>query len=262
MTTAPWKWIGRPFPPLEDTRFVLGKGRYVNDVVLPGMLHLATLPSPHAHARIVRIDTRKAAQVPGVVTVIRGDDLPAWMDPIPQNLYLPNVHWYPLAVGKARYAGEWVAAVVATSRYLAEDAAALIAVEYEPLAPVVDPEAAMQPDAPVLHDAHGSNIAFQTSLDFGDVEGAFQRATHVFEGRYRWHRHSGVPLETFGCVATWDDVTGMVEVWASGPQTDFFDLCGQPYGRAAGEIHRRPPGEHGRWRCPWAGPPLAGQNCL
>jgi CO/xanthine dehydrogenase Mo-binding subunit len=78
MTTSQWKWIGRHFPPLEDKRFVLGKGRYVNDVVLPGMLHLATVPAPHAHARILRIDTSKAVRAPGVVKVVVGDDLPTW----------------------------------------------------------------------------------------------------------------------------------------------------------------------------------------
>lgn len=214
MTTS-WKWIGQHFPPLEDKRFVLGKGRYINDVVLPGMLHLATLPSPHAHAVIKRIDTHEAARLPGVVKIITGAELSAVMDAIPQNLFLPNVRWYPLAVDKARYAGEWVAAVVASSRYLAEDAAERIVVEYEPLAPVVDPEQAIEPGAPVLHEAHGSNIAFQTSIDFGDVEGAFQQAAHVFAGKYRWGRHSGVPLETFGCVAAWDDLQEMIDVWAS-----------------------------------------------
>jgi 2-furoyl-CoA dehydrogenase large subunit len=215
VATAQQSWIGRPYPPIEDRRFVLGKGRYVNDIVLPGMLHLATVPSPHAHAVIKRIDTRAAEAAPGVVKVIVGDDLPEWMESIPQNMYLPNVVWYPLAVGKARFAGEWVAAVVATSRYLAEDAAELVEVEYEPLPPLVDPEAAMLPDAPVLHEAHGSNIAFQTSMDFGDVYGAFREAAHVYEGRYRWNRHSGVPLETFGCVASWDEISGMVDIWAS-----------------------------------------------
>ena len=214
-TTSQWKWIGQHFPPIEDKRFVLGKGRYVNDVVLPGMLHMAMVSSPHAHAVIRSIDTSEAEQAPGVVKVIVGEDLPEWMEPIPQNMHLPNVVWYPLAVGKARFAGEWVAAVVATSRYLAEDAAELVRVEYEPLEPLVDPEAAMQPDAPVLHEEHGSNIAFQTTLDFGDVAGAFAGAAHVFEGRFRWNRHSGVPLETFGCVATWDEIGGMVDVWAS-----------------------------------------------
>ena len=119
MATTQQSWIGRPFPPIEDKRFVLGKGRYVNDIVLPGMLHLATVPSPHAHAVIKRIDTSVAEVAPGVVKVIVGDDLPEWMERIPQNMFLPNVVWYPLAVGKARYAGEWVAAVVATNRYLA-----------------------------------------------------------------------------------------------------------------------------------------------
>jgi 2-furoyl-CoA dehydrogenase large subunit len=214
-TSHPWKWIGQHFPPLEDKRFVLGKGRYVNDVALPGMLHLATVPSPHAHARLLHVDTSKATRAPGVVQVIVGADLPTWMEAIPQNLHLPQVRWYPLAVDKARFAGEWVAAVLATSRYLAEDAAALVEVEYEPLPPLVDPEAAIQPGTAVLHEAHGSNIAFQASLDFGEVQGAFQSAAHVFAGRYRWHRHSGVPLKTFGCVAAWDEVSDMIDAWAS-----------------------------------------------
>ncbi len=215
MTNENKSWIGRRFPPIEDKRFVLGKGHYVNDVVLPGMLHMATVPSPHAHAIIKSINTEEAEKSPGVVKVIVGSELPEWMECVPQNMYLPNVLWYPLAIGKALYAGEWVAVVVATSRYLAEDAAELVEVEYEPLQPVVDPEEAISKDAPVLHEKHGSNIAFQTSLDFGDVDGAFYKASHVFEGRYRWNRHSGVPMETFGCVASWDDVSGMVDIWAS-----------------------------------------------
>ena len=215
VATSEWKWIGQHFPPLEDRRFVLGKGHYINDVVMPGMLHLATVPSPHAHARIKHIDTRLAEQAPGVVKVITGADLSEWMEPIPQNMDLPNVVWYPLAVDKARFAGEWVAAVVAVNRYQAEDAAELVEVEYEPLDPLVDPVSAMQPDAAVLHEAHGSNIAFQTSIDFGDVDTAFQQATHIFEAHYRWARHSGVPLETFGSIATWDEISGIVDVWAS-----------------------------------------------
>ena len=215
MTTTQQSWIGRHFPPIEDRRFVLGKGRFVNDVVLPGMLHMTTVSSPHAHAVIKHIDTTAAEQVPGVVKVIVGADLPEWMENIPQNMYLPNVTWFPLAIGKARYAGEWVKVVVATSRYVAEDAADLVEGGYEPLQPLVDPEEAMQPDAPLLHEDHGSNIAFQTSLEFGEVEEAFRGAAHVFEGRYRWNRHSGVPLETFGCVASWDELVGGVDIWAS-----------------------------------------------
>ena len=181
---------------------MLGKGRYVNDIAPPGVLHIATVSSPYAHAIIKRIHTDKAEQAPGVARVILGEELPEYMNSVPQNMYLPNVVWYPLAVGKARYAGEWVAAVIATNRYLAEDAAELVEVEYEPLAPVVDPEEAMKPEAPLLHEEHGSNIAFQTTLTFGDVDVAFEHAAHVLEGRYRWNRHSGVPLETFGVIAS------------------------------------------------------------
>jgi CO/xanthine dehydrogenase Mo-binding subunit len=90
MTTPPWKWSGRHFPPIEDKRFVLGKGRYINDVVLPRMLHLAPVPSPHGHALIKSIDTAKAAQLPGVVTIMVGADLPAVMESIPQMYASPG----------------------------------------------------------------------------------------------------------------------------------------------------------------------------
>ena len=132
-------YIGRRIPPVEDRRFVAGKGAYINDFTLPDLLHMATVRSPHAHARIVSIDTSRAEALPGVAAVILGAMLPDVIDPVPQNLDIPNVLWYPLAVDKVRYAGEWVAAVVAENRYVAEDAAELVEVEYEMLAPVVDP---------------------------------------------------------------------------------------------------------------------------
>ncbi len=215
MKNGSQKYIGRPFQVVEDRRFVRGKGRYINDVELPGMLHMTVAASPRAHARILSIDVEAARNAPGVVAVLTGQNLAERTEPIPQNLVLPHIRWYALAVDKVRYAGEWVAAIVATSRAAAEDAADLVTVEYEDLPPVVDPEEAMQPGASLVHDGAGSNVAWHDEFTWGEVDAAFEKAAHVFRYRYRWNRHSGVPLETFGAVAALDPSGQMLELWAS-----------------------------------------------
>jgi 2-furoyl-CoA dehydrogenase large subunit len=226
---ADYSWIGKPMPVLEDRRFVRGRGRYINDLRLPGMLHLGVVSAPVAHARLLSLDVDAARSAPGVMAVLTGTDVAAMMDPIPQNIPLPNVVWYPLVVDKVRAAGEWIAAIVATSRAAAEDAAELVIAEYEELPVVNDPEEAMRPDAPLLHEAHGSNVVWEQSVDWDSgVDEAFAAAEHVFEYRFRWNRHSGVPMETFGCVADVSRATGMLEVWAShqnpGGQAELVDV--------------------------------------
>jgi CO/xanthine dehydrogenase Mo-binding subunit len=215
--TAGWKrlrYVGKPMPVLEDRRFVRGRGRYINDLELTGMLHLAVVPAPVAHARITSLDVSRARQAPGVMAVITGDDIVTRMDPIPQELEIPEVKWYPLVVGKIRVAGEWLAAIAATSRAAAEDAAELVDVSYEELPPVIDPEAALAPGAPALHEEHGSNVVWHETFEWGEVDEAIERAAHVVEHRFRWNRHSGVPLETFGCVVE-PRPGGTLDVWAS-----------------------------------------------
>jgi CO/xanthine dehydrogenase Mo-binding subunit len=229
-----FQYLGTPMPVLEDRRFVRGRGRYIADLELPGMLHIAVVSSPVAHARLGSVDVSAALTAPGVVTALTGSDLVERMEAIPQELEIPGVRWYPLAVDKIRFAGEWVAAIVATSRAAAEDAAELVDFEYDELLPVVDPEAALRPDAPVLHEAHGSNVVWQDTVTWGDVDGAFAAAAHVFEYRYRWHRHSGVPLETFGCVAA-PQPNGTLDIWAShqnpGIQQEMMDVLRLPSAR-------------------------------
>lgn len=232
--TEPFRHLGKRMPLIEDRRFVRGRGRYIADLELPGMLHLGVVSSPVAHARLRSVDVAEALAAPGVVAVLTGADLVSRMEPIPQELDIPSVRWYPLAVDKIRFAGEWVAAVVATSRAAAEDACELVHLDYEELAPVVDPESALLPDAPVLHEAHGSNVVWQDTLQWGDVDGAFASAAHVVEHRYRWHRHSGVPLETFGCVAA-PQPNGTLDIWAShqnpGIQVEVNDVLRMPSAR-------------------------------
>ncbi|HZT52379.1 MAG TPA: xanthine dehydrogenase family protein molybdopterin-binding subunit [Stellaceae bacterium] len=198
----------------EHRRFVAGAGRFVADLALPGMLHVALVASPYPHARILRIDASAALALPGV-RVVTGEEIARGTDPLMSGLDVPKVYRYPLAVGRVRYVGEWVAAVLAPSRAAAEDAAELVEVAYEALPHVVDPEAALAPDAPLLHPEHGSNVLLRRVFTWGPVEQDFAAARHRIAYRARWHRSATVPIETFGVLARWDAAARMLEVWAS-----------------------------------------------
>lgn len=210
-----FRYIAKKRRPKEDRRFVAGFGHFVADVALPGMLHAAVVASPHPQARIRSIDARAALALPGVHTVLTGADLARASDPLGSGVDIPKVRRYPLAVDRARYVGEWVAVVVADTRHIAEDAAELVEVDYEPLPPVVDPEAAMAADAPLVHPDHGANVIFRRKFVWGPVEEDFARAPHRLSFRARWHRNATVPIETFGVVASWDPATRLLEIWAS-----------------------------------------------
>jgi 2-furoyl-CoA dehydrogenase large subunit len=210
-----FRYIGRRRRPKEDRRFVAGSGRYVADIVLPGMLHVALVASPHPAARIVAIDAAAALRLPGVRAVLTGDDLAAAVEPMMSGLDIPKMRRYPLAHGVVRYVGEWVVAVVAESRALAEDAAELVEVEYADLPFVIDPEAALRPDAPPVHADHGSNLMFRRQFVWGPVEQDFSAAAHKIAYRARWHRSATVPIETFGVLAQWNPAAQLLDVWAS-----------------------------------------------
>jgi CO/xanthine dehydrogenase Mo-binding subunit len=217
------RWASRPTRIREDRRFVTGRGRYVADITPPGTLHVGLVTSPYPHARIVSIDPAEAMELDGVACVLTGAELAKVTEPLRQYLPLPAparpglpaVQWRPLAVAEARYAGEWVAAVVASSRAVAEDAAELVNVDYEPLDAVLDPETALGDGAPLVHTALGSNVLAHREFSWGDVAGDFARADSVSRVRVRWNRSSTVPLETFGVVASWDDDARLLDVWAS-----------------------------------------------
>lgn len=216
-TQAPteFRYIGRRRRPKEDRRFVVGAGRYVADVTLPGMLHVALVTSPYPAARLVRVDTTAALKLPGVRAVVTGDELAQATEPVFTGLDLPKMRRYPLAHDVVRYVGEWVAVVVAESRAVAEDAAELVDVEYEPLPHVIDPEEAMRSDAPLVHADHGSNIFLRQKFVWGAVDADFGIAPHKIAYRARWHRSATVPIETFGVVACWNPATQLLDVWAS-----------------------------------------------
>ncbi len=199
----------------EDRRFVAGKGRFAADIALAGTRHVALVSCPHPAARIVAIDKRAALAAPGVHYVLDGRELAAATEPLPSGLDTPNVQRRPLAAEVARYAGEWVAAVVADTRALAEDAAELVRVEYEPLPFVLDGEAAYAPDSPPVHPGHGSNVLLDRDFVWGDVEKDFAESPHRLAHRVKWGRSATVPVETFSVVAGWDPWREILDVYAS-----------------------------------------------
>ena len=210
--SANYRYVARKRRTKEDRRCITGRGKFVADVRIPGLKHVALVTSPHPRANIQAIDTSAAVAAPGVIAVLTGEELAANTTQLFHGLDLPNVRWYPLAVGMPRYAGEWVAAVVADSRYEAEDGAELVQVEYEPLPAAVDSELAIAPDAPLVHPDHGSNLLFQGTFTWGPVADDFAAAEHFLSYRARWGRSSTVPIETFGVAAKWDPATEILDV--------------------------------------------------
>jgi carbon-monoxide dehydrogenase large subunit len=199
----------------EDPRFVRGKGNYVDDLLLPGMLHGAVLRSPFAHARIVAIDTSAAEAHPKVKAVITGKTLEglglAWMPTLSMDTQAV------LATDKVRFQGQEVAFVVAEDHYSARDAIELIDVEYEPLPAVIDARRAMDADAPVIRDdKEGRTDNHIFDWEAGDREAAdavFERADVVVQQEMLYPRVHPAPLETCGCVASMDPVEGKLTLW-------------------------------------------------
>ncbi len=206
--------IGAPLRRKEDQRLVRGKGLYVDDIKLPGMLYLKIVRSPYASAKIKRIDTSRAEKLPGVVAVITGRELEeaglAWMPTIPGDKQAV------MAVDRVYHYAQEVAAVVAEDMATAADAASLIEVEYEPLEPLIDPRKALDKDAPIVRPDKGSNLAFRWSAgDRQAVEEAFRRADVVVERVFRINRIIPSAIEPHGCVAHYDRATGRLTVWVT-----------------------------------------------
>ncbi len=199
------RWTGTALKRKEDPRLLTGRGRYLDDVKLAGMLHAAFVRSPHAHARILGVDTSAAAALPGVYGVLTGAEARERsgslrpLIPVPSEP--PN---YCLASDKVRYVGEPLAMIAAVDRATAEDAAALVAVEYEELPVVVDAERAAEPGAPLVYEEAGSNVVWHEVFEYGDVDAAFAAADEVVAERFTIHRYASTPLECFGVIADWD----------------------------------------------------------
>lgn len=196
----------------------MGRGVYVDDIALPGMLHAAFVRSPYAHARIISINVREAAAATGVVAVFSGTDLEHHVAPVltpPNRKETALTKQQPLPSDRVRFAGEAVAVVVATSRYLAEDAAELVEVEWEPQPVVVDGLAAMAEGAPTVDPDLVSNNVAHIVWDTGDVDAAFAAADRTFFTRFLVHRYAAMPLETRGVVATFNPSSDELTVWLS-----------------------------------------------
>jgi CO/xanthine dehydrogenase Mo-binding subunit len=213
--------IGKSVPRIDGFEKATGAATYTADIKFPGMLYAKMLLSPHAHARIVKVDTGHAAGLPGVKAVLTGQELPYRV-----GLYM--VDKPVLADAKVRYFGEPVAAVAATDEEVAQQAVDLIGVDYEPLEPVLDAVKALEPESPLVHEMlhtydcvkgvfcpiASSNIANHFKLRKGDVEAGLSKSAHVFENRFYIPQVQHVPMETHATVAHWKR-DGRIEIWTS-----------------------------------------------
>jgi carbon-monoxide dehydrogenase large subunit len=209
---AECRGLGHSVRRKEDPRFIQGKGRYIDDIKLPGMLYLDIVRSPYAHAKIKSIDAEKALATPGVAAVITGKDLDAhglaWMPTLMSDKQMV------LPLEKVKYQAQEVAAVVATSRYAAADGVAAVEVDYEPLPVVVDPFKALEEGATKVRDDKENNHIWH--WETGDKERtnkAFDEAEVVVEQKLHIPRIHVVSIETCGCVASWDGVEGKLTLY-------------------------------------------------
>jgi carbon-monoxide dehydrogenase large subunit len=202
----------------EDPRLITGTATYTDDLTLPGTVHAAILRSPHAHARIKRIDTSRAKTAAGVLAVYTAADTEQVLKPMPCAWLIPNsdlkIAAYPqLAKDVVRYVGDCVAVVVAEDRYLAQDAVDLIDVDYEPLVPVVDPQKAAAKGATQIHADVPGNQAFHWTVAGGDVDAAFAKADVIVKDRIIQQRLIPTAMEPRAALAKYVPVTGELTVW-------------------------------------------------
>jgi carbon-monoxide dehydrogenase large subunit len=201
------KIIGARIKRSEDPRLLTGLGSYTDDRQVMRVLHVAFRRSDQSHARIRAVDCAAARAAPGVVAVFTADDLSDTVKPLVATSRMANYYAtpiLPLARGKVRYVGEPVVGVVADSRYHAEDALELVAIDYELLPIVIDPEQAVRPGAPLLHDEAGTNVIVSREFERGDPEAAFASAPIQVKGRFRMHRKSPVAIEPRACLAEYE----------------------------------------------------------
>jgi carbon-monoxide dehydrogenase large subunit len=193
--------IGQALKRKEDPRMITGRGRYTEDIVLPGMLHAAIVRSHEAHADIVSVDTAGAEEAPGVVAVFTGEDLaPDFAGPMamvwaPPGVEIKTPEYWPLARGQVKHVGDPVAVVVAASRAAARDAAEQVIVEYDPKPAVVDPRAALEDGSPLVWESFGTNKTHEWAVSGGDFDAAAAEAEVTVEHTFANHRTSGAPIE-------------------------------------------------------------------
>jgi carbon-monoxide dehydrogenase large subunit len=216
--TSQPKLLGARVKRVEDPRYLTGRARYVDDIHLPGMLHMSLVRSPVAHALITNVDVDQALSMPGVRSILSGADLAGRAKPITCDSQYPS--WqgteYPaLASERVRFAGEGVAAVLGDDRYVAEDASEVVAVDYEPLEVLASVEDAIREGAPRLHDHWEDNFFVKRHFVGGEPDKAFDEAHGVVEIDLTTNRQSGIPLENRACVAVYDAADERLTLWTS-----------------------------------------------
>jgi carbon-monoxide dehydrogenase large subunit len=199
-------YVGRSMRRKEDPRMITGRGRYVDDISLPGLLYAAIVRSPEAHARIVSIDASAARERPGVVAVLTGEDMAGdFAAPIPMVWAPPGVeirtpeHW-PLKRGEVKHVGDPVAVVVGADRYAVVDAAEDVIVDYDPKPVVVDMERALEDGSPLVWEQFGTNKTHEWGVSGGDIEAALSEADVTVDGRMVQQRTAGGAIEARGCI--------------------------------------------------------------
>src|SRR5712692_9489623 len=221
-------FVGRSILRREDHRLLTGRGQFIADLALPHMLHAVFVRSPLAHARISAVDLSRAAAAPGVAYVLSGPELARLLPPVPDTqLSLPrkwttrvqhkfiNPQQPLLAHDKVRHVGEAVAVIVAQSRYAAEDAAQLVTLDLDPLPAVVDPELALRPGAPIIHDKFQTNLIGAFTIGKGDIAAAFARSPHKLQRRFHHHRYAAAPMECRGVVGVHDPRNDSMTIWSA-----------------------------------------------
>jgi len=205
--TGDFSQIGRRMTRREDWRFLTGQARYLDDMVFPGALFVHFLRSPHAHARLLRVETAKALRMPGVVTVVTGADLSRWTNTLrmaPPIAGLQPMTTESFPTEKVRFHGDLVAAVVAQTAAQADDAAEQIVVDYLPLPPLVSAADALHPGAALVDEALGDYLISHQTFTAGDPSVRFAAAHRVVEAQFSQQRQTQAPMETRGCCVLWD----------------------------------------------------------
>jgi len=226
MVVGPAKLMGARVKRVEDPRLLTGRGRFLDDITMPGTAEIAFVRSPYGHAKIRSIETAEALRSAGVLGILTGEEAARQARPLQAKLHeAPGLErlaraykiadWYPLARGRVRYVGEAVVAVVAENRYLAEDAAEKVSVDYEPLPVVMEVEKSLQPDAPLLYESWGDNVMLKADFRSGDTERAFREAHVVVRETFRTNRCTGLSIETRGCIAKYDPSSESLVLWTS-----------------------------------------------
>jgi carbon-monoxide dehydrogenase large subunit len=221
-------YVGRSLLRREDRRLLTGRGQFIADLVVPRMLHAVLVRSPVAHARIRAVDLSRASTALGVVLALNGTDLLQLLPPVPEGQISMPSKWtlviqhkflnpqQPLlAHDKVRHVGEAIAIVVAESRDQAEDAAERVTWDLEEVPAVVDPEAALRPESPIVHDRFRTNLIGAFSVGRGDVDTALAGVPHRLQRRFYHHRYAAVPMECRGVVSAYDPRTDSATIWSS-----------------------------------------------